>query len=498
MTKAPFKKAHKDTNNTETVAAPLTALELSPLNPRQNPDSQGLDALAASIKAVGLLQNLIGIKDGETIGIVAGGRRLQALKTLAANDDIPKSTSVLVRLAETEEQALQWAATENEAREDLSPADEVRAYHAMNEAGMKVADIAIANAKTVRHVKGRLRLAALSPVILDALERGEITLDAAAAFTITDNHDKQEETFNAINSHPWWRNDVQQIKSNLSADIPDQRDIRFAIVTRELYEERGGIVREDLFGEQIFFHDTALLDQLASERMEEIKADLISQGWKWADIHLARKPWDFAQDFDVIPPVQPDIAEGVEERMEELEGLMNEETITEEQLQEFDALEASIAPFYRDHHRQVSGVTVFIGHDHQLQFVEGLVREEDRADAIANGLIEIEDDEPTPTPKSNNSTPYSEALARDLSTIRTGAAQNAILANPAFAHDLAIFALCFPMYQGVSPVLLHNTFVKNKVEDHGQTLMDELERYPAQYMDHKEALMAFEQFMELS
>lgn len=497
MTKATSTQTFQNNDNTETVAASLATLEISSLNPRQNPNEEGLEALALSIKAVGLLQNLIGIKKGKKIGIVAGGRRLRALQLLSKNGDIAKDASFLVRLATSEEQALQWAATENEARENLSPADEVRAYKAMVDAGMKASDIAIANAKTERHVKGRLRLTALSEIVLNGLEKGEITLDTAAAYTICDSHEKQNEVYESLNSHDWFTNDANRVRSSLSSDIPDERDIRVSFVGRELYEQQGGTVREDLFGEQVFFPDITLLDKLAQDKMDQVVIDLKAEGWKWADMQLARKPWDFAEGFDVLHPVQPTIDEATETRMEELEGLMNEETISPEELEEFDALEKVNAPFYRDHAKAVSGVTAFIGHQNEIVLVTGLVREEDVDDAIAAGLMEIEEDQ-TSASRDENPTPYSQALAADLSTIRTGAIQAQILAHPDFARDLAIFALCYPMYQGVSPITMQKYVIKNQVEDHGQILPEELDFERLEHMDHHEALEAFTRFMELS
>jgi len=90
MTKATSTQTFQNNDNTETVAASLATLEISALNPRQNPNEEGLEALALSIKAVGLLQNLIGIKKGKKIGIIAGGRRLRALQLLRKKATLQK------------------------------------------------------------------------------------------------------------------------------------------------------------------------------------------------------------------------------------------------------------------------------------------------------------------------------------------------------------------------------------------------------------------------
>ena len=64
----------------DVVAVPLADLYLSPLNPRQEHDPKGIAALAESLRACGLLQNLAGLPDvAGRVGIVAGGR--QPIKT---------------------------------------------------------------------------------------------------------------------------------------------------------------------------------------------------------------------------------------------------------------------------------------------------------------------------------------------------------------------------------------------------------------------------------
>lgn len=116
---------------------PLSALYLSDINPRQDVDADRIDQLADSIVAVGLLQNLAGLADeAGHVGIVAGGRRLRALirafeKHADLLDRRPELAEIPVRLAPDEATARAWASVENAAREDLHPADEIRAYGRM-------------------------------------------------------------------------------------------------------------------------------------------------------------------------------------------------------------------------------------------------------------------------------------------------------------------------------------------------------------------------------
>ena len=76
MTKA--KATPKDDRTPRMVA--LSELTLSPLIPRQDVADESVAALAESIAAIGLIQSLAGFETKSGIEIVAGGRRLRALR----------------------------------------------------------------------------------------------------------------------------------------------------------------------------------------------------------------------------------------------------------------------------------------------------------------------------------------------------------------------------------------------------------------------------------
>src|SRR5690606_35745350 len=79
------------------IAVPLSQLCVSRRNVRKIRSSgPSIDALAASIARVGLLQNLtvVQARDGKHYDVVAGGRRLAALKQLAKSGRIPKEWAV--------------------------------------------------------------------------------------------------------------------------------------------------------------------------------------------------------------------------------------------------------------------------------------------------------------------------------------------------------------------------------------------------------------------
>ena len=99
--------------------------------------------LAASIARIGLLQNLIVIlsTDGEAYEVVAGDRRLTALKLLAKKKRIPADYEVPCLLV-ADASARTVSLAENVQRENMHPADQFAAFAALVKEGRPVEDIA--------------------------------------------------------------------------------------------------------------------------------------------------------------------------------------------------------------------------------------------------------------------------------------------------------------------------------------------------------------------
>lgn len=100
---------------------------------------QSIEALAASVERVGLLQNLtvIPAADGEHYEVVAGGRRLAALKLLAKKHRIPKDWNVPCLLV-ADASARTASLTENVQREAMHPADQFEAFAALVSEGRPI------------------------------------------------------------------------------------------------------------------------------------------------------------------------------------------------------------------------------------------------------------------------------------------------------------------------------------------------------------------------
>lgn len=81
-------KDFRDLDLSESVSYfTIDKLYVSPLNPRQDANNEGIDLLAESIASIGLIQSLAGhLDDDGRVGIVGGGRRLRAIKVALDRD----------------------------------------------------------------------------------------------------------------------------------------------------------------------------------------------------------------------------------------------------------------------------------------------------------------------------------------------------------------------------------------------------------------------------
>ena len=449
---------------TDLQMIPLANLHLSAINPRQSCTEAEIDALALSLRTVGLLQNLAGFQEADDrIAIVAGGRRWRALAKIAAEDGA--APLIPVRVTDDPEQARAWASAENAARMALNPADEIAAYGEMARAGAPVDTIARAFAVSARHVRGRLRLAGLAPVVLSALRGGELTLDAAAAYTVTEDQAAQEAVFQRL-AHGWQGNEPRAIRAALRPEHGAPRLAAF--VTRAAYEAEGGTVTEDLFGDRIFYDDMALLNRLAAAKLEAEAETLNAAGWSWVETALDGIDWQALDRMTRLWPQQVEPSEAEAARLEELREMMEAGDADEAAEAEFSELNARLsAEIWTPEQMVHAGAIAELSHSGALRLRCGLIRPEDHAAAVEAGLAQ-----PAPTrgaaPEQKG--PYSAALATDLAAIRTGALQAALLEKPELALDLLTFVLSQPARAGALPLAIAAEPAQNLPETGAEAL----------------------------
>lgn len=176
---APTKKE----TETETVAAgpyhllPLDAIEPDPNQPRKAMEEEGLQELADSILAHGVLQPITveALPDGK-YRIVTGERRWRAAKIAVEGGepcqkvgyDLSTIPALVIQTA-SEVNRLEQQLVENLAREDMSPMDTAKALRALLDLGVSKNALAKRVGRSTAWV--RKLLALLDPVIEERAER---------------------------------------------------------------------------------------------------------------------------------------------------------------------------------------------------------------------------------------------------------------------------------------------------------------------------------------
>ena len=456
------------------ILVPLSRLVLRPTgrNVRKTVPRMSIPELAASIQRVGLLQNLIVIPaaDGEHYEVVAGGRRLAALKLLAKKHRIAKDWDVpCLRVADGT--ARTASLTENVQREAMHPADQFEAFAALVAEGRPIEDIAADFSVTPLVVQRRLKLANVSPRLMADYRADAVSLDQLMALAITDDHAAQDA---AYYDAPQWQRHPSHLRERLTErEIDAYRHPLVRFVGLDAYEQAGGGIRRDLFAEDdagVYLTDAALLERLAQDKLAGIAAEAKAEGWAWVDAAPAATYADLqafqrapkerrepnkreAQRIEKLQAKMQEVAEAVDAAMDgededKADALQEEGEALGEQLQ---ALEDGLQD-YGANVKAAAGAIVNIDRNGEAVIHRGLLREAEakalrtleklrqgfgNEDAANDG--EGEEDE---APKA---AAMSDRLAQRLSAHRTAALQIGVACRP----QVALAALVHGMVQTV-------------------------------------------------
>src|SRR5437899_3270120 len=183
---------------------PFNKLVLSQANVRHIKAGVSIEELADDIARRTLLQSLtmrpVRDEDGAETGmfeIPAGGRRYRALELLVKQKRLAR-TALIPCVVRTDGLAEEDSLAENVQRAPLHPLDQFRAFLALREKGKSEEEIAAAFFVSIQVVKQRLKLASISPKLLDIYAEDGMTLDQLMAFTVNPDHERQEQVWEAL------------------------------------------------------------------------------------------------------------------------------------------------------------------------------------------------------------------------------------------------------------------------------------------------------------
>ncbi|UEM08007.1 ParB N-terminal domain-containing protein (plasmid) [Skermanella rosea] len=434
---------------------PLSKLIHSPRNVRKI-GGQSIDDLAASIEANGLLQNLTVVEGAKgKYEVVAGGRRLTALQKLAKEKKIAKDFPVpcLIRSAE---EAAELSLTENVVRVAMHPADQFDAFKMLADGGMSPADIAARFGVTEKLVEQRLKLARVSPKLMEVFRRDGMKIDQLMAFTLTDDHTKQEAAW--FDVPEGWQRRADEIRQRLTHTKLSASDRRVKLIGLDAYLAAGGTVTRDLFSEadRSYLDDTSLVDRLFNERLAQLAEEVRAEGWGWVKTHN-ESFWPYQHGLkELNAPERPYTAEEQAEldrltaELEQLQGQYDEMSEDDEGLHELqcrieeaeDAIEnlqeldrADWSAFDKGR----AGAVIALDHHDGITITRGLVARDD-AKAVSTGSTASASLE-LPTPAKKEKPEFSASLLEDLTAHRTMAMRVTMANDPAVALDTLVWTL---------------------------------------------------------
>ena len=444
--------------------------------------------LTASILVHGLLEDLVARADGtdddgrERFAVVAGGRRLAALKALAEDGALDAEHPVPCRVANGD--AAEISLAENVVRVAMHPADQVTAFSALAGDGLTVAANAARFGVSERLVEKRIRLGGAAPEILDAYRNGAIDLETLMAFAVTTDRERQLAAWEQVSAldyrpTPW------SVKRLLTEERVPASAALAQYVGVEAYEAAGGPVMRDLFADErengVWLEDPSLLNDLAMKKLTAV-ADELSTRWKWAEA-MAEVDWGTIARYARI---HPEPGEPTEDETAEIEKLharrvelsdLDGDEWTEELGAEWDGIDERLDTIkkgvegrarFRREDFAIAGAIATVRRDGSLQVIQGLVNPEDMPEATdgtddqepgdaANGASPRIDDPSISAPAAPPPDPRAVArkeagvgigLADDLRAVRTALVKAHLARDFESAFDLTVFQLARAVFAG--------------------------------------------------
>jgi ParB family chromosome partitioning protein len=331
-------------------------------------------------------------------------------------------------------------------RQAMHPADQFEAFKALIDSGHGIEDVAARFGVAPTVVRQRLKLAAVSPMLMVLYRKASMSLDQMMAFTVSDDHAAQEAAwFDA----PEWQRSAVAIRQRLTAAHVRADDRRARFVTAEAYVEAGGSVVTDLFraDSNSYLTDPALLDRLVTEKLEREADAMRHEGWKWVLI---------MPDFDALDgygemrgkaqPMPPKQAKALAKALREADRLRDRDEVDDDEAARLDVLEEEIAALsertfvWSDRQKARGGAVIGIEQGGRLGVMRGLIRPEDiKAKPAA--------DESPPVRRSpSEGGCFSSALADDLTAHRTAALRVMLAERPTVALAATVHALALPVF----------------------------------------------------
>ena len=224
---------------------PVEGVAPNPRQPRTTFEDEALDALALSIREVGVLQPIVVRKTGSGFELIAGERRLRAAK-LAGLATVP---AVIRESDDTE--SLREALIENIHREDLNPIELAEAFRELlEELGLKQETLAERLGMSRSHIANTIRLLQLPADVQALLAEGRIQAGHGRALLTLGDAEAQRSLALRIGAEDLSVREVEElVRTHLDHPSPAERRVPLAAVPEPSENPLAEV--EELLSEQL-------------------------------------------------------------------------------------------------------------------------------------------------------------------------------------------------------------------------------------------------------
>ena len=251
---------------------PVADMHVSKLNMRHGKTAPDIDDIYPSILQGGINQSLLVRKEGKTWGVIAGRRRLFALKRKEKETGKTQTAPCVVMESGNIKAAREASLLENVARVPATQIEQFAAYKGLVDSGKDISEIAATFAIPEKSVKRVLALANLLPELLALYESEDIRTGTVQALTMA-TKDQQTKWLALYHSDEYAPTDYQ-LKEWLIGGA--QIETSAALFDTASFE---GHIISDLFGDTEYFADPDQFWPLQNTAIATAVSEWKAEGW---------------------------------------------------------------------------------------------------------------------------------------------------------------------------------------------------------------------------
>ncbi|NQY97510.1 MAG: ParB/RepB/Spo0J family partition protein [Henriciella sp.] len=266
--------------NHQVKSIALNELKVSTLNMRHGRRKPDISDILPSIRTHGVRQSLLVRAEGDKYGVIAGRRRLFALKQVAKETGKDVRVPCIVMKSASEAEAIEASLIENVARMPATEMEQYTSFNQLHQTGRTVDEIADYYGITPLTVKRVLALANLIEPIRNAYSADEIDRETIRALTLAtvDQQTEWIELFQGEGRAPRGRACRAWITGG---DVITTEKALFDLATYD------GTVVTDLFGDHGVFADPEAFWQAQSTAISAKIEAYREAGW--SDVHVLER-----------------------------------------------------------------------------------------------------------------------------------------------------------------------------------------------------------------